>query len=161
MRRKFREAGRRTFRAISVRNYRLFFTGQVISVSGTWMQSVAQAYLILFVLHGTGMDVAIDGIPAGVAQRARKPMAVDAGLRIKHLLRRLDPVDLARRLAPKTVRIGKRTPVDLVVAAGAHVHGVLLWLVDPILRRFARFASRQVGAARPADGPSWARSTAD
>jgi len=59
VRRKVREAGRRTFRAIAVRNYRLYFTGQVISVSGTWMQTVAQAYLILFVLHGTGLDVAI------------------------------------------------------------------------------------------------------
>ena len=54
-----REAGRRTFRAISVRNYRLYFTGQVISVSGTWMQTVSLAYLILFPLHGTGVDVAI------------------------------------------------------------------------------------------------------
>jgi MFS family permease len=59
MTRRLREAGRRTFRAISVRNYRLYFTGQVISVSGTWMQTVAQAYLILFPLHGTGVDVAI------------------------------------------------------------------------------------------------------
>ena len=59
MRRRVREAGRRTFRAISVRNYRLYFTGQVISVSGTWMQTVSQAYLILFLLHGTGVDVAI------------------------------------------------------------------------------------------------------
>ena len=59
MRRRVREAGRRTFRAISVRNYRLYFTGQVISVSGTWMQTVSQAYLILFPLHGTGVDVAI------------------------------------------------------------------------------------------------------
>ena len=59
MRRRLREAGRRTFRAITVRNYRLYFTGQVISVSGTWMQSVAQAYLILFPLHGTGLDVAV------------------------------------------------------------------------------------------------------
>ena len=59
MRRRVREAGRRTFRAISVRNYRLYFTGQVISVSGTWMQTVAQAYLILFPLHGTGVEVAI------------------------------------------------------------------------------------------------------
>jgi MFS family permease len=56
---RVRDAGRRTFRAIAVRNYRLYFTGQVISVSGTWMQSVAQAYLILFPLHGTGVDVAI------------------------------------------------------------------------------------------------------
>ena len=45
MRRRVREAGRRTFRAITVRNYRLYFTGQVISVSGTWMQTVAQASL--------------------------------------------------------------------------------------------------------------------
>jgi MFS family permease len=59
VRRRFRAAGRRTFRAIAVRNYRLYFTGQVISVSGTWMQTVAQAYLILFILHGTGLDVAI------------------------------------------------------------------------------------------------------
>jgi MFS family permease len=28
-------------------------------VSGTWMQTVAQAYLILFPLHGTGVDVAL------------------------------------------------------------------------------------------------------
>jgi MFS family permease len=59
VRRRVREAGRRTFRAITVRNYRLYFTGQVVSVSGTWMQTVAQAYLILFILHGTGLDVAI------------------------------------------------------------------------------------------------------
>jgi len=59
VRRRVRAAGRRTFRAISVRNYRLYFIGQVISVSGTWMQTVAQAYLILFLLHGTGVDVAI------------------------------------------------------------------------------------------------------
>jgi MFS family permease len=59
VKRSVRAAGRRTFRAIAVRNYRLYFTGQVISVSGTWMQTVAQAYLILFILHGTGLDVAI------------------------------------------------------------------------------------------------------
>jgi MFS family permease len=57
--RRLADAGHRTFRALSVRNYRLFFTGQVISVSGTWMQTVAQTYLILFRLHGTGVDVAI------------------------------------------------------------------------------------------------------
>jgi MFS family permease len=53
------EASHRTFRALTVRNYRLYFTGQVVSVSGTWMQMVAQTYLILFRLHGTGVDVAI------------------------------------------------------------------------------------------------------
>jgi MFS family permease len=56
---RIRTASQRTFKALSVRNYRLYFTGQVISVSGTWMQMVAQTYLILFRLHGTGVDVAI------------------------------------------------------------------------------------------------------
>ena len=60
MRRRVREAGRRTFRAISVRNYRLYFTGQVISVSGTWMQTVARRPTSSSSrLHGTGLDVAI------------------------------------------------------------------------------------------------------
>jgi MFS family permease len=56
---RLRGATRKTFAALSVRNYRLYFTGQVISVSGTWMQMVAQTYLILYTLHGTGLDVAI------------------------------------------------------------------------------------------------------
>jgi MFS family permease len=39
---------RRTFASLRRhRNYRLFFTGQVISVSGTWMQNVALAWLVV------------------------------------------------------------------------------------------------------------------
>jgi MFS family permease len=40
-------ATRRTFRSLRVRNYRLFFFGQLVSVSGTWMQQVAQDWLVL------------------------------------------------------------------------------------------------------------------
>jgi MFS family permease len=47
----------RTFGALGVRNYRLYFSGQVVSVSGTWMQTIAQIWLVLVVLHGTGFDV--------------------------------------------------------------------------------------------------------
>ena len=37
-----RRGGRRTFKSLRKhRNYRLFFSGQVVSVSGTWMQNVA------------------------------------------------------------------------------------------------------------------------
>lgn len=54
-----RSAFAQTFLAIKVRNYRLYFTGQVISVSGTWMQMVAQVFLVLNVLHGSGVDVGI------------------------------------------------------------------------------------------------------
>ena len=34
------------------RNYRLFFSGQAISLVGTWMQQVAQAWLVLTVTNG-------------------------------------------------------------------------------------------------------------
>ena len=35
-----------TFRALRHRNYRLFFAGQMISLVGTWMQNIAQQWLI-------------------------------------------------------------------------------------------------------------------
>jgi MFS family permease len=36
----------RTFAALQHRNYRLFFFGQLVSLIGTWMQNVAQAWLV-------------------------------------------------------------------------------------------------------------------
>lgn len=51
-------ATRRTFRSLRVRNYRLFFSGQLVSVSGTWMQTVAQNWLVLN-LTGSGLDLGV------------------------------------------------------------------------------------------------------
>ena len=53
-----RAAARQTFHSLRVRNYRLYFVAQLISVSGTWMQSVAQAWLVLR-LTGSGVDLGI------------------------------------------------------------------------------------------------------
>jgi MFS family permease len=39
------------FRAFRHYNYRLFFSGQLISLIGTWMQQVAQAWLVLQLTH--------------------------------------------------------------------------------------------------------------
>lgn len=44
---RLRAAGANTFRSLRLRNYRLFFFGQLISVSGTWMQQIAQDWLVL------------------------------------------------------------------------------------------------------------------
>jgi MFS family permease len=52
----------RTFTSLRVRNYRLFFMAQVVSLTGTWMQSVAQMWLVL---HLTGSGLAL-GITAGL-----------------------------------------------------------------------------------------------
>ena len=48
----------KTFAALSVRNFRLYFIGQLISVSGTWMQSVAQGWLVLQ-LTGSAVDLGV------------------------------------------------------------------------------------------------------
>jgi MFS family permease len=48
----FRRANRRTFASLRRhRNYRLFFAGQMVSVSGTWMQNIAAAWLVLQLTH--------------------------------------------------------------------------------------------------------------
>jgi MFS family permease len=49
---------RRTFSSLSIRNYRLYFLGQAISVSGTWMQAVAQSWLVLQ-LTGSGTAIGL------------------------------------------------------------------------------------------------------
>jgi MFS family permease len=59
-------AWRRTFASLSVRNYRLYFFGQMISLSGTWMQGVAQAWLVLKLTNsGTalGLVTALQFLP--------------------------------------------------------------------------------------------------
>ncbi len=45
--------GRRTFASLRFRNYRLYFVSQIVSFSGTWMQSIAMSWLVLE-LTGSG-----------------------------------------------------------------------------------------------------------
>ena len=49
---------RRSFDSLQVPNYRRYFKGQVVSVSGNWMQTVAEVWLILS-LTGSGFAVGI------------------------------------------------------------------------------------------------------
>ena len=53
---ELRAVGARTFRSLHIRNYRLFFVGQLISITGTLMQTVAQSWLVLSM---TGSGVAL------------------------------------------------------------------------------------------------------
>jgi MFS family permease len=52
----------RTFTSLRIRNYRLYFAGQIVSISGNWMQIVAEMWLIVQ-LTGSGAAV---GITAGL-----------------------------------------------------------------------------------------------
>jgi MFS family permease len=43
-----------TFRSLRTRNYRLFWMGQLVSVTGSWMQTLAIGWLVLNHLHASG-----------------------------------------------------------------------------------------------------------
>jgi MFS family permease len=55
-----------TFRSLRVRNYRLFASGQILSLTGTWMQRVAQDWLVLSLTHSgfaLGVTTALQFLP--------------------------------------------------------------------------------------------------
>jgi len=51
--------GSPTFRSLKNRNYRLFATGQIVSLSGTWGQRVAQDWLVLELSGNSGVALGI------------------------------------------------------------------------------------------------------
>jgi len=56
----------RTFHSLHTRNFRLFFTGQVISVTGTWMNATASAWLVLSLTNSglaLGLNTALTFLP--------------------------------------------------------------------------------------------------
>jgi MFS family permease len=55
-----------TFSSLKIPNYRRYFTGQSISLVGTWMQMTAQAWLVLTLTHSStslGLVVALQTLP--------------------------------------------------------------------------------------------------
>lgn len=50
-----------TFRSLKYRNYRLYFIGQLLSLSGTWMQSVALSWLVYRLTHSALMLGLVEG----------------------------------------------------------------------------------------------------
>jgi MFS family permease len=59
-------AGRVTFAALSIPNYRRYYAGQSISLIGTWMQMTAQSWLVFTLTHsGTmlGVLIALQTLP--------------------------------------------------------------------------------------------------
>jgi MFS family permease len=58
--------GHTTFKALEVPNYRRYIAGQAVSLSGTWMQMAAQAWLVLTITHSAttlGLIVALQTVP--------------------------------------------------------------------------------------------------
>src|SRR5260370_41250318 len=70
--------------------------------------------------------MAVDVVVTGVDHAIREPAAVRSHRGIEDLPWDFDPVDLARRLGPKTLGVAERAGVDFVIPAFlADVHGAL------------------------------------
>jgi MFS family permease len=52
-------AARRTFHSLRYRNYRLFFAGQAVSQTGSWMQRIALGWFILELTHDNAFAVGL------------------------------------------------------------------------------------------------------
>jgi MFS family permease len=50
---------KRTFSSLRIRNYRLFFSGQAVSQTGSWMQRIALSWYVLQLTHGDSFAVGI------------------------------------------------------------------------------------------------------
>jgi MFS family permease len=86
-----------TLRALNHRNYRLFFCGQMVSLIGTWMQNVAQSWLV-YRLSGSSVELGAVGfcsqipvlllatIGGAVADRYRKHPIIVATQTVSMLL---------------------------------------------------------------------------
>jgi MFS family permease len=100
---------------LRTRNYRLYFSGQLISVPGTWLQTVAQAWLVLQLTSSgsaLGITVALQALPVLVLG----PWAGSVA----------DAVD-KRRLLLGTQALQGALALALGVLTVAHV--VELWMV--------------------------------
>ena len=69
MKQRLQAALRETFSSLKVPNYRLYFSGQSVSLAGTWMQMTAQSWLVLTLTHSsTDLGFVVEdenAIPAG------------------------------------------------------------------------------------------------
>ena len=129
-------AARDTFRSLHVRNFRLFFFGQLVSRTGTWLTMVAQ---ILLVLEMTDSGVALGLLTAfqfgpvlvlgawggAVADRADK----------LRLLLWLQAVAMLKALTLGIVVLAGAETLGLIYAL-ALVHGVVTALDSPARRSF-------------------------
>lgn len=52
----------RTFASLSIRNYRLYFWSQIISLSGNWVQMIAQAWLVLELTNSGALLGVVTGL---------------------------------------------------------------------------------------------------
>jgi len=114
-----------TFRSLRTRNFRLFFLGQLVSQTGTWLSMITQT---LLVLHLTNSGVALGLLTAAqfgpmlflgawagaVADRADK----------RRLLITVQSLSMVQSLALGALVLGGHASLGVIYAL-AVVHGVI------------------------------------
>jgi MFS family permease len=137
MRTRLRRVGHETFRSLRTRNFRLFFYGQLISQTGTWLTMIAQTLLVLKLTDNSGIAVGLLtacqfgpvlllGAWAGaVADRADK----------RRLLMILQTLAMMQSYALATVVFTHNATVPVIYALAAF-QGVLTAFDNPTRRSF-------------------------
>ncbi len=121
------ESFRRTFSSLSIRNFRVYFIAQAISLSGTWMQTIAQSWLVLQITgSGTalGLVTALQFLPmlvlGGLAFALGVVNAVDNPARQTFVLEMVGHEQLANAVSLNSVL------VNLARVIGPALAGVLI-----------------------------------
>lgn len=120
-----------TFQALTSRDYRLFAGGQAISVSGVWMQKLAQAWLVLVVTNSSfmvGVTVALQQLPTLFLTAAGGAMADRFERRTLLIITNL--LGMIPALALGTVA-GLHVAQPWMVMAAAFVQGLIDALEKP------------------------------
>jgi MFS family permease len=129
-------AARDTFRSLRVRNFRLFFIGQTISQSGTWLTMIAQT---LLVLHLTDSGLAVGLLTACQFGPVLLLGAWAGVLADRHEKRRLllgvQSIAMAKSFALAALALMDQPPL-LAIYAVATVGGVAVALDNPARRSF-------------------------
>src|SRR3989304_3705106 len=112
------------FVALSIRNYRLYWIGQIVSLVGTWMQSVSQPWLVLL-LGGSPIQLGI------VLALQFAPSMVLAPLGGVIADRGAPAADATGRIGPGGGAPLRRPPADRPVAARPAGRGQPLRLQFP------------------------------
>jgi MFS family permease len=115
-------------RAMRHRNYRLFFSGQAISLVGSWMQSVAQAWLVLTLTN----DPLMLGIVAAAQWTPVLLLGLFGGLIADALPKRPTLVVLEAVMASLAIVLGVLTLAGIVEVWMILVLAVLLGCVNAI-----------------------------
>lgn len=112
---RLKQYGRQSFASLAVYNYRLYFIAQGISLTGTWLQTVAQTWLVLELTHSAtklGLLAALQFLPVLL-------FGAYGGLLADRFRK--------RRLLYMTQ--GSAMTLALIMAALVFSHSVQLWMV--------------------------------